>query len=1112
MRKINSIISMIIIFLILFTTIMPGITIGSDPKLVRISSGQDLIQLSEDCSYDRWSKDTRVFLDNDIDLKGIDFLPIPIFAGTFDGQGYSITGLSISVEGSNQGLFRYLQEGAIIKNLSVQGVVKPMGEKSSIGGLVGNNKGIVENCSFSGSVKGRDIVGGLIGWNSITGKVINSSFNGIIHGEAKVGGLVGYNAGTILRCTNYSSVNTTVEDQKLGLEDITIDNISFSKIFLDATDIGGIAGINKGIIQNSINYGIVGYPHVGYNVGGIAGRQSGYITTSLNHGKVYGRKEVAGIVGQIEPHISSTLKLSKLKKLQRELNLLDSSITKLIGHGKATINITSDNLLFIQDNIDRSKIHAESLIDQTESMINKDIDQINKISVIGVETLDRLIPITEDLGKMVEDMARAMKPLKSAMENMSRMMKETDYMTRKLKDLAASLGNSIGNIIEISEGLEDSYDYIEEIIKLLQGVNMDETLELEGSYEDISKILELLQELDIAEISGLLGDIIENIKNISGDITKEINSLKPIVNDLKDIMRAIDDTGGYMGNALDSIIEAMDIMEEGTGGMDDIIKGTTDILTFLTENGDLKFETSDDYYQKTKEDLYRSMGDVSSSLSKFIEDIKTEGNILMDDIQAVSDQLFTIMNLMINMIEEITSGDLVNQEEIVKDVSRHDIDKQTEGKVSDCKNFGKIEGDLNVGGIAGGMSIELIDPEVDLDLKGKISYNTIFETRATILRCENTGSIIGKKDNVGGIVGNMTLGYIQDCIVSSSVGSIDGNYVGGIAGRSDAAIVSSYSRSTLEGGNYVGGISGFAKEITNSYSLVKVSRSRACVGAIAGNVDANSSIKMNYFVSDQLRGIDGISYMDKAQPITYEELMAIANIPNVFRNFKLNFWVDDKILETIDFNYGDSISQNNFPKLPFKEGHYGSWEEFNMEELSFDKDIHAEYIPYVTILESEEKRDDILPIVLVEGLFIEGDYLTLAKDHGEGPILEKQSTDLEQWNVLIPDDGESNHILRFIPLENKKNLEVYIFSENRWEKVKSQWDGKYLVFEANGNDIRFSIIDMGVSYMKYIYLIGMVFLIMVLITYIRKNKISMGTGLLAPNNMRGDNHEENGLD
>ena len=68
-------------------------------------------------------------------------------------------------------------------------------------------------------------------------------------------------------------------------------------------DTGGIAGYSDGVIIGCSNYGRVGYEHTGYNIGGIAGRQSGVVTSCTNIGTVYGRKDVGGIVGQMEPYI-----------------------------------------------------------------------------------------------------------------------------------------------------------------------------------------------------------------------------------------------------------------------------------------------------------------------------------------------------------------------------------------------------------------------------------------------------------------------------------------------------------------------------------------------------------------------------------------------------------------------------------------------------------------------------------------------------------------------------------------------------------------------------------------------------------------------------------------
>lgn len=933
--------------------------------------------------------------------------------------------------------------------------------------MVGNNKGIIENCSFSGLVKGKVIVGGLVGWNGTSGKVINSSFKGVIYGESKVGGITGYNAGTILRCSNDSSVNTTVEEHKLDYKNLTLENINLTKLFVDAIDIGGIAGVNTGIVQDSENRGVVGYPHVGYNVGGVVGRQSGYITNSLNYGNVYGRKEVGGIVGQVEPHVNMLIPPSKLDQLQGELNKLQSSITSLINDSRVSSDVMTQNLNHIQFDINNSKTHTQSLIDQTEQLINKDIEEVNKISITALEAMDRLIPIIDSLERIADTMEKAVIPIKRSMRSMSKAMNDMSQFTDQYKELSDSLDYSIGEI----------NDAINKINK---------------SKSDITNALKLLQSGETEGVLELLKSAWANLKEAGQKIKDSINNLKNVEEHISDMIMSIGDLSGNMENALDYMVDAIDVMKDAKDDIDDIFDGINDLLIYLAEQPELKFQTIDDFYQKTKEELFGSIDNMSASFSEFINTMNTQGNIMMNDIQNVSDQLFLVMNLMFNIIEEIISGE-IDTERIVKDVSRDNIDKNTEGKVSECRNFGTVEADINVGGIAGAMSIELkFDPEEDFNIKGRTSLNTVFQTRAVISTCENKGNVIAKKSNAGGIVGNMDLGYIKSCIAAGSIESTDGNYVGGVAGKSYGPIDSSFAKCTLDGDNYVGGIAGYGTEITNCYTLVKIGRCRACVGAIAGDIDKNSNIGLNYFVSDILRGIDGISYMDKAEPITYKMLISKTDIPFMFNEFKLTFWADHQLVDTIDFNYGDSISRKDFPEIPFKEGYYSRWEEFDTTNLTFDAKIQAEYIPYLSMLESKEKLDGTLSIVLVEGTFTEKDSLTLIQDNQFWSVPSKKAKLLEQWSVTIPDDGEDIHTIRYLPPTVKKNLEAYILTDGKWTKTKFRLDGKYLVFDASGNVIVFSLVDGGFSYGKYLALLGVVPLIIVILIVIirRKRKVT----------------------
>ncbi len=121
-----------------------------------------------------------------------------------------------------------------------------------------------------------------------------------------------------------------------------------------------------------------------------------------------------------------------------------------------------------------------------------------------------------------------------------------------------------------------------------------------------------------------------------------------------------------------------------------------------------------------------------------------------------------------------------------------------------------------------------------------------------------------------------------------------------------------------------------------------------------------------------------------------------------------------------------------------------------------------------------------MPIILVEGLFVDQDFLLLKEDDSQSPLVEEGAILLEQWNINIPEDGNSRHNIRYLPLNNAKNLEVYILADGQWRKTDSHMDGKYLVFEANGENVTFSITESPFSYLEYDFLIFIVILIIII--------------------------------
>ena len=330
----KKLLSLLLVLSLLLALPMTALAAEEDEKTVSISTAEDLMALSESCKLDTWSEGVTVELEADVSLEGVAFSPIASFSGTFHGNGHTISGLSLSDGLSLAGLFQRVQKDARIEDLNVSGTVKASSTCEAAGGLAGRNAGTIENCSFSGNIAGSSTTGGLVGQNTADGLIRNSSSNGAVTGTKMTGGVAGENRGKIVNCTNGAYVNTVSGDQALSLENINLDfSLDMTKLtsggaLLSSFDTGGIAGYNAGTIRGSENRAIVGYQHVGYNVGGIAGRSCGYITDCENSGAVYGRKDVGGICGQMEPYVEMQLSESTLSKLQTQLNELSTLVDK----------------------------------------------------------------------------------------------------------------------------------------------------------------------------------------------------------------------------------------------------------------------------------------------------------------------------------------------------------------------------------------------------------------------------------------------------------------------------------------------------------------------------------------------------------------------------------------------------------------------------------------------------------------------------------------------------------------------------------------------------------------------------------------------------------------
>jgi hypothetical protein len=175
-------------------------------------------------------------LETNLNLSNVVFNPLPDFGGTFNGNSFTISNLTLqdSFIADNTGVV----QGLVLINANISGDTR-------IGALLGTNEnnGQLVQSSVSGTLSGEyDSIGGLVGYN--WGQISESFSSMAVVGEDAVGGLVGTNHGAISNCYSTGAVN-------------------------GQTDSGGLVGSNYGTITNSFSSGKV--PSSGTNIGGLVG-------------------------------------------------------------------------------------------------------------------------------------------------------------------------------------------------------------------------------------------------------------------------------------------------------------------------------------------------------------------------------------------------------------------------------------------------------------------------------------------------------------------------------------------------------------------------------------------------------------------------------------------------------------------------------------------------------------------------------------------------------------------------------------------------------------------------------------------------------------------------
>lgn len=295
---------------------------------VDIETVDDLLALAKATDAETLGKNYRLKADlnlKDTPFNGIGSAGQP-FTGMFDGQGHTISHVTVNApEGENVGFFNVIK-GATIRDLKLVDV--EITGKTNVGGLAGSTQvqldssdlsknvaNLIGGCSVSGTVTGTKNVGGLVGLNegktdpktlfSIASAVDKCAANVTVNGKEMTGGLVGKNGGTITKSSSGGTVKgDTTTGGLVGDSSGDIYDSHTSCTVAGRSHTGGFVGFSDGAVQNCYSIGgvsgtdytggfagvisraenvvsagqvtIVGTPTQGYN-GGFAGKLYGMV-------------------------------------------------------------------------------------------------------------------------------------------------------------------------------------------------------------------------------------------------------------------------------------------------------------------------------------------------------------------------------------------------------------------------------------------------------------------------------------------------------------------------------------------------------------------------------------------------------------------------------------------------------------------------------------------------------------------------------------------------------------------------------------------------------------------------------------------------------------------
>jgi hypothetical protein len=294
------------------------------------------------------------------------------FSGSFDGDGHTISNLTINTSADYQGLIGYVYGAnnfGLVKNVGLIG--GSITGKNYVGGIVGCG-GNVQHSYTTGSVTGNNYVGGIAGEGGFG--VYKSYTTGNVTGNNYVGGIVGHN-GRVYEC--YTTGNITGKNSVGGI--------------VGASNNGTVSKVDFTALTNVYSCYATGTVKGEIGVGGIVGYYDGcYVANCYATNMVEGTVSVGGIAGCNESNYHEYMFNSvALNPKVISSNTLDNAKANQIGRIIALpTTFSSDySLYYAECNYSRSDmkvLHSYNGISGIEKIIDKNDPDYTKVDGLDI--------------------------------------------------------------------------------------------------------------------------------------------------------------------------------------------------------------------------------------------------------------------------------------------------------------------------------------------------------------------------------------------------------------------------------------------------------------------------------------------------------------------------------------------------------------------------------------------------------------------------------------------------------------------------------------------------------------------------------------------------------